>query len=161
MSRQYQLDAEHYHGTDSPTYQGDTDGGYKDGQRMVKVLYKEPHHNPTAPAGMQGQGDLEGKWVFNEEPGKAEGLLDSGIELVMDSRLEPNASLGLHKHGRTEEIYYLLEGSLMIRLYNEQEKQYKLEPGDAHCIKPGQSHFVQAGAQGARFMVIAAKVQGE
>lgn len=159
MQHQYELDAEYYHGSDSPTYLGETDGSYKVGCQMATVRYHAAHYNPQAPSGLHGDGLLVGKWLFNEEQGKAEGLLQSGIELMMDSRLEPMASLGLHHHHTTEEIYYLLEGSLLIRLFNDDEHQIHLKPGDAHRICPGESHFVQAGETGARFIVVAAKVE--
>lgn len=154
------LTPEQYHHGDSPTYSGETDGAYKHHANMVEVKYEPSHFNADAPTGRQGQGVTLGKWVFNEEPGKAEGLLRSGIELLMDTRLEPNASIGEHRHTRTEEIYYLLEGELDIELQTDSGKQtFKMTPGDAHRIKPGQSHFIQAGETGARLIVVAARVE--
>jgi quercetin dioxygenase-like cupin family protein len=147
-----------FHGGDAPLYEGQ---GYsfKQAQHMATVVYQPAHLNPQAPAGMAGQGRLDGTWIYSEEPDKAEGILASGIELVMDSSLEANGSIGLHQHTHTEELYYLLSGELSITVIEgEQQQTQQLKVGDSHCIHPGQSHFVQAGSAGARFIVVAAKV---
>jgi quercetin dioxygenase-like cupin family protein len=150
---------EQYHNTDMPTYAEPTNGAYKQSDKMVEVVYEPSHFNAGAPEGKQGAGVTIGKWVFNEEPGKAEGILGSSLELFMDTTLEPNASIGEHRHSRTEEIYYLLEGSLEVELQTESGvQQFLMQPGDAHLIKPGQSHFIQAGGKGARLIVVAAGV---
>ncbi|GGA65115.1 hypothetical protein GCM10011369_03160 [Neiella marina] len=158
MAKRRVLSAEQYHQTDAPTYAGTTDGSFKQSANMATVRYQPAHHNPQAPLAQQGQGETLGTWVFNEEKGKAEGLLASSIELMMDSKLAPHATIGLHQHQQTEEIYYLLEGQLNIELHRADEQlQLQLNPGDAHLIRPGESHFVQAGPDGARIIVIAAR----
>ncbi|MPW30708.1 cupin domain-containing protein [Agarivorans sp. B2Z047] len=153
-----QFNDQEFHGGDAPLYEGQ---GYsfKQAQHMATVVYQPAHLNPSAPAGMQGKGRLDGTWIYSEEPDKAEGILASGIELVMDSSLEANGSIGLHQHTHTEELYYLLSGELVITVVEGEEQQTQtLKVGDSHCIHPGQSHFVQAGSTGARFIVVAAKV---
>lgn len=152
-------DADAYHNTDAPTYDDVTDGSLKHNDSMAVVRYEPSHYNPQAPEGKTGSGVTMGRWVFNEEPGKAEGLLQSNIELFMDSSLEPHASIGYHRHTETEEIYYLLSGTLSIELTDENSTRLlELKVGGAHLIKPGQSHYVQAGEEGARFIVVAARV---
>ncbi|UPW17830.1 cupin domain-containing protein [Agarivorans sp. TSD2052] len=146
-----------FHDGDAPAYQGDGQS-FKQAKNMASVVYQPAHLNPEAPNDMQGEGRLDGTWIYSEEPDKAEGILHSGIELVMDSSLEANASIGLHQHINTEEVYYLLSGELHITLVDGKEQQTeRLQVGDSHCIHPGQSHFVKAGAKGARFIVVAAK----
>ncbi|MBD1388096.1 cupin domain-containing protein [Neiella sp. HB171785] len=159
MTKPPVLSAEQYHQTDAPTYAGQTDGSHKQSALMARVRYQPAHHNPDAPAAQQGQGETLGTWIFNEEANKAEGLLASNIQLMMDSTLAPHATIGLHQHQDTEEIYYLLEGQLSIELHRagEPAKTLQLHPGDAHLIRPSESHFVQAGADGARIIVVAAK----
>ncbi|MDO6763825.1 cupin domain-containing protein [Agarivorans sp. 1_MG-2023] len=147
-----------FHGGDDPLYLGNGHS-FKQAEHMATVVYQPAHLNHNAPQGMQGKGRLDGTWIYSEEPDKAEGILDSGIELVMDSSLEANASIGLHQHTHTEELYYLLSGELQITVVDgEQQQTQHLKAGDSHCIHPGQSHFVQAGEDGARFIVVAAKV---
>ena len=155
------IEGDQFHYTDCPVYCGQDGQSFKFSDSMAHVRYAPAHPNPNAPAGEQGSGELVAKWIYCEEPQKSEGILGSSIELMMDSQLAPNACLGLHAHVRTEEIYYLLEGDAVVKLYSGKEKiARKLIPGDAHLIKPGQNHTVQAGPNGARFIVVAARVNG-
>ncbi|WP_019614938.1 ion transporter [Psychromonas ossibalaenae] len=133
---------------------------FKIKEGIANVLYQPAHKNTLAPSGQQGSGKLTGKWLYNEQPDKQEKLLQSSMELFMDSSLESNASVGLHAHLDTEEIYYLLEGQLFIELVGNkgQISRQTINPGDTHLILAGESHFIQAGEQGARFIVVAAKV---
>ncbi len=152
------LTEKQYHEDGAPTYRGQTDGAYKASDKMAVVSYVPAHYEPENPAGMEGRGETLGKWVFNEETGQEEGILTSGIELFMDTKLAPNASVGMHRHATTEEIYYLLEGNLNIKLFAEGDCiEISLFPGDAHLIRPNQSHYIEAGEQGARIIVVAAK----
>ncbi len=157
------LTEEEFHGSNIPVYtpQGDENSArFKIKEGIANVLYTPAHENFDAPKGQQGSGKLIGKWLYNEQPDKQERLLKSGIELFMDSSLDPDASVGLHAHLDTEELYYLLEGQLTIDLVDKNGDviQQILNPGDTHLILPGESHFVQAGEQGARFIAVAAKV---
>ncbi|WP_354622737.1 cupin domain-containing protein [Psychromonas sp. MME2] len=152
-----------FHHGDTPVYSessATTSQAFKVKEGIANVLYSPAHSNPLAPAGLQGAGDLVGKWLYNEQPDKQENLLKSSIELFMDSSLAPNASVGLHEHIDTEEIYYLLEGQLFIQLIDKQgvTVEQTIYPGDTHLIQPGEHHFVQAGENGARFIVVSAKV---
>ena len=157
------LTEEEFHDGDIPVYipQGDEKSTrFKVKEGIANVLYDPAHKNSEAPQGQEGKGKLIGKWLYNEQPDKQEKLLKSSVELFMDSTLEAHASVGLHPHIDTEEIYYLLEGELLIDLIDKegQISRQLIKPGDTHLIQPGESHFVQAGKQGARFMVVAAKV---
>lgn len=157
------LTEEEFHCGDIPVYipQGkEKCSQFKMKEGIANVLYEPAHENVAAPKGQEGSGKLIGKWMYNEQPDKQECLLKSSVELFMDSSLEPHASVGLHTHLDTEEIYYLLEGQLTIELIdkNGEGTTQIINPGDTHLIQPGESHFVEAGAQGARFIVVAAKV---
>lgn len=157
------LTEQEFHDGDTPVYieQGDENSSrFKMRKGIANVLYTPAHENIDAPQGQEGNGKLIGKWLYNEQPDKQEKLLQSSVELFMDSSLEANASVGLHTHLDTEEIYYLLEGQLSIELIdkNGEISRQIIKPGDTHLIQPGESHFVQAGEQGARFIVVAAKV---
>jgi mannose-6-phosphate isomerase-like protein (cupin superfamily) len=152
------LTSEEYHHGNEPTYDGENGISFKKSEHIAEVAYTPSHWNPDAKEGLTGEGKTTGRWLYNEEPGKSEGILESDIELIMDSQLEPNASIGLHKHIDTEEIYYLLTGTLTITLIQDQhETTLTLHSGDTYRVAPGESHFIKAGDGGARFMVIAAR----
>jgi quercetin dioxygenase-like cupin family protein len=154
-------DATAFHGEGRPVYDGELGWAvYKRADAMATVAYEASHANPDEAGDRRGHGRNIATWVFSEEASNAEGLMRSGIELVMDSRLAPGASVGLHVHDRTEEVYYLLEGELTITTVgaDSREATATLRPGDAHLIRVGQAHFVVAGPSGARFMAIAARV---
>jgi len=160
--KEYLLDEAEYHQTDAPTYRQPNNGAFKKGQYIANVRYEPSHFNPYTKEEWRGAGVIRGKWIFNEEPAKAEGLLSSNIELMMDTTVEPNASIGLHQHDKTEELYYVLSGSIEVTLLRDECEDVEiLSAGDAHRIAPGQSHFIKAGAQGARIIVVAAKVTPE
>jgi len=152
-----------FHGGDTPVYvapEKQKNSRFKKAAGIANVVYQPAHKNSDTKKGQQGEGELLGKWLYNEQPDKQEKLLKSTIELFMDSSLAPNASVGLHPHSDTEEIYYLLEGKLEIELIGKDGITIKqtITPGDTHLIQPGESHFIQAGNKGARFIVVAAKV---
>ncbi|GLS90720.1 hypothetical protein GCM10007916_17870 [Psychromonas marina] len=152
-----------FHESDAPVYEPQSDKEnlyFKQSVGIANVIYQAAHENNHVHIDQKGQGELLGKWLYNEQQDKKEKRLKSTIELFMDSSLAPNASIGLHKHSDTEEIYYLLEGQLHIELIDKKGTifQQVITAGDTHLIQPGESHFVKAGAQGARFIVVAAKV---
>jgi quercetin dioxygenase-like cupin family protein len=120
------------------------------------------HASPHAPPGQRGEGVVEGTWLACEEPGREEGWLVSGIDLVMDSRLAAGAVIGRHTHGDTEELYLVLEGALTV-IANDggpgsADQERLLRAGDLHRIGPGGSHSAAAGPEGARILVVKARV---
>ena len=128
---------------------------------MATVVYDPAHENPAeATPERRGSGRDVATWVFSEEEGSAEGLLRGGMELFIDARLDPHASIGLHRHTRTEEVYYMLEGTLAMTTVaaDGREATVTLHPGDAHLVRPGQAHFGTAGPGGARFITVAARI---
>lgn len=141
-----ELTPEQFHDGPANAYEGD--GRYfKSAPGMARVRYRSTHG---------GHGELVGTWIACEEPEKSEGILESGLEVLMDSRLAPGASIGCHRHDRTEEIYYVLEGGLTVSLeVDGQSTTEPLAPGDSHRVPIGGSHWATAGAAGARFIVIA------
>ena len=154
-------DANSFHGQSTPIYQGNPGWAlFKSAAQMAHVVYEPAHPNPGCSGGGAGQGRTCCRWVFSEEEGTREGLFSSGIQLFMDTRLDPGASVGLHRHDTTEEIYYLLEGSLEVVTSDDQERSCSvlLRSGDAHAVRCGQSHYAQAGELGARFITVAAAV---
>lgn len=124
---------------------------------MARVVYEPAHENQQYQDERRGSGKDFATWIFSEEPGTEENLFESGFELMIDARLEANASLGLHSHHRTEEIYYILEGRIRMTTVSAQgeESHAELTAGDAHMVKIGQSHYGTAGPEGVRFLAVA------
>ena len=129
----------------------------KQHEHMAKVVYDPAHENTAFNDERRGRGKDYATWIFSEEEGLKEGLFTTGFELMIDAGLEPGASIGLHTHFQTEEIYYILEGSLRMTTVNErgEEERCDLGPGDAHMVRLGQSHYGTAGPEGARFLAVA------
>src|SRR5262245_30684326 len=58
---------------------------------------------------------------------------------LAEARLRPGASTAPHYHPRTEEIYYILEGSGRMQIGEEHRD---VGPGDAIAIPPGDIHTI-------------------
>jgi mannose-6-phosphate isomerase-like protein (cupin superfamily) len=124
---------------------------------MARVLYEPAHENRAYNDERKGKGKDFATWIFSEEEGLKENLFATSFELMIDARLDPNASVGLHTHFHTEEIYYILEGSIRMTTVNPHgdERSEELSEGDAHMVRIGQSHYGTAGSEGVRFIVVA------
>lgn len=123
---------------------------------LSRVAYAPAHPNPAAVGPAAGDGIADTIWVASEQPGTAEGVLPDGFSAMFDTRLVPGASIGWHEHPDTAEIYYLLEGSLDVHCGAslDSTQTVRLTPGDLHRLLPGHGHWSQAGAQGARIIVV-------
>jgi mannose-6-phosphate isomerase-like protein (cupin superfamily) len=60
-------------------------------------------------------------------------------QTLAEARLPPGASTARHRHLKTEEIYYILEGSGSMQLG---EDSRPVGPGDAIAIPPGNMHQI-------------------
>jgi quercetin dioxygenase-like cupin family protein len=129
---------------------------------MAKVLYEAPHLNEEERGIKRGAGNDWATWVFSEEAGTEERIFRSGLELMIDARLEAGAAIGLHTHSSTEEVYYLIEGTLEMTTVGPggEEHTETLAAGDAHFVRIGQGHYGRAGREGARFIAVAARLSG-
>jgi len=69
---------------------------------------------------------------------------------LAEARVEPGKSTQEHFHRRTEEIYYITQGSAQIRIGNEISQ---VRVGDAIAIPPGQKHKIwNSGAETLRLL---------
>jgi len=125
-------------------------------EHMARVVYTPAHENPAFDDARRGRGRDFATWIFSEEQGTREGLFASGLELLIDARLEPHAAVGLHEHRDTEEIYYIIDGSIEMTTVAADGREHAetLRPGDAHLVRRGQSHYGVAGPHGVRFLTI-------
>jgi mannose-6-phosphate isomerase-like protein (cupin superfamily) len=69
---------------------------------------------------------------------------------LAEARVAPGATTTGHRHLRTEEIYYILEGQGRMRIGDEVAL---VGPGDAIAIPPGQLHQItNVGISTLRFL---------
>lgn len=59
---------------------------------------------------------------------------------LAEATVVAGAETRLHRHHKTEEIYYIVQGEGMMRLG---EDSFKVEKGDSVCIAPGTAHNIR------------------
>ena len=73
------------------------------------------------------------------------------VEVVLGI-IDPGGQAEPHFHSGIEQVLYLLEGRVAVKMQGEEEK---MEPGDAVYFPPGEKHQVDVlGDQPARLLVI-------
>lgn len=129
---------------------------------LPHVCYSPAHPNPAQHGHLAGRGNNRCIWIANEQGALAEGTSQGALDGLIDSYLEPDASIGWHCHLHSEEYYYLLSGTLTITVQqlDGQMSSITLSPGDRHWIGPGMSHSALAGCEGARFIAVMLKCPG-
>lgn len=160
MRKEDYIPGDRFHQEVKQTYSGEL--GWAVNKRsadMAKVLYEAPHLNEAEEGIKRGRGKDYATWVLSEEPGIEEGVFQTKMELMIDATMEPDACVGLHWHQHTEEVYYILEGSVTMTTVSPQgdEHTQTLEVGDAHVVKLGQGHYGVAGPSGVRFIAVAVR----
>ena len=60
-------------------------------------------------------------------------------QTLAEARLQPGGSTTPHRHELTEEIYYILSSTGLIRVADETQE---VGPGDAIAIPPGTRHQI-------------------
>ncbi len=135
---------------------------FKSSPDMARVVYRNAHENTAFPETdpRHGQGLNFCKWITSEQPGTQEHFSFNGnLNGILESFLEPGASVGWHRHDDTEEYYYILEGSLYAECQDAGGAVFSrsLKAGDLHRVSRGMSHYARAGEGGARFLAIIVK----
>ena len=59
---------------------------------------------------------------------------------LAEAKLAPGMRTALHRHGATEEIYYVTQGRGCMTLG---AATFEVKPGDAVCIPPGTAHCIE------------------
>jgi quercetin dioxygenase-like cupin family protein len=151
-------DGEQFHRDALPVHTGDPATAHllKRGVDMAHVAYRPSHPNPGEHGPRAGRGTSRCVWVWSEQGAQAEGTSESCLDGMIDTWLDPGASIGWHLHDHTEEIYYLLTGSLTVTVQDLSRRVHVLHlgPGDSHRIGVGMWHGSEAGAEGARFVCV-------
>ncbi len=155
-------DGEEFHRDAVPVYDLNdaTRRLYKRADHMAHVRYRPAHPHPCYADSRAGEGTAHCVWIASEQGAQAEGISRGGLDAILDTWLEPTASIGWHRHDTTEEVYYLLAGSLDVWTEDDHGAQHRwtLQRGDSARVGPGMSHSAQAGDEGARFVVVILKV---
>ncbi len=109
-------DGESFHARRLPVYTGGPDSAplHKLPQHMAEVAYSPSHPDAGFEDWRGGVGTACCIWVAGEQGDQAEGVSDVGLDLLIDTWLDPGASVGWHRHDRTEEVYYVLAGDLEV-----------------------------------------------
>ena len=72
------------------------------------------------------------------------------LQSLAEARLSPGRSTTPHRHRRSEEIYFVLEGEGLMKVEQEQQR---VVTGDAIAILPGQWHQIRnTGSGQLRFL---------
>lgn len=73
---------------------------------------------------------------------------------LAEAVIAPGQSTLSHYHRSTEELYYVIEGTGLLRI---NARQIEIKPGDAHLIRPGDEHCVTCmGDEPLRILCICA-----
>jgi mannose-6-phosphate isomerase-like protein (cupin superfamily) len=151
-------DGAQFHRDAVPVHAGDPEAAplFKRGVDMAHVAYRPSHPNPGEEGARAGQGASRCVWVWSEQGAQAERISESCLNGMIDTWLDPAASIGWHLHDRTEEIYYLLAGNLTVTVQDRSRHVHvaHLGPGDSHRVGVGMWHGSLAGAEGARFLCV-------
>ena len=71
-------------------------------------------------------------------------------QTLAEARLPPSGGTTPHRHQKTEEIYYILEGNGLMKIGEETRP---VGPGDAIAIPPGEWHTItNTGLQLLKFL---------
>lgn len=95
-----------------------------------------------------GRGIIEITHMINGNESK-------NIRFMHDDILEPKAEIGEHKHTKSEELYFIIEGNGTLILDGE---SYQVKSGDISLCKKGHSHGLKNGEEKTlRLLVIGLK----
>jgi mannose-6-phosphate isomerase-like protein (cupin superfamily) len=75
--------------------------------------------------------------------------LHTSVQSLAEASLGPGQSTLRHYHGRSEEIYLILDGEGELEVGGECRR---VAPGDAILIPPGSWHELAAGDSGVRLL---------
>ena len=83
---------------------------------------------------------------------KAEGVRPGGGPTILEFHPAPGFSTGDHVHGTIEEIFYVVEGEVRVRVG---DRTVIGRPGDFVIVPPGVAHgFGNAGDQPAKMLLV-------
>lgn len=85
----------------------------------------------TAENSHDGVGSIEIQKIFRRKD--FSGAWDFALRVVMP----PNTSMGIHEHGKDEEMYIILKGEGLMTI---EDKEHRISEGDMILNRPGGRH---------------------
>jgi mannose-6-phosphate isomerase-like protein (cupin superfamily) len=76
---------------------------------------------------------------------------DTPLKFINYAELEPEASIGVHRHGENEEVYVVLAGSGVMTVNGERRA---VKTGDVILNKPGWEHGLENTAAGPLALLV-------
>jgi mannose-6-phosphate isomerase-like protein (cupin superfamily) len=75
---------------------------------------------------------------------------------MFDTWLDGGVAIGWHRHDDTDELYYVLSGTLTVACGPDigSADVVELRGGDVHRLRAGNGHAALAGPDGARIVVV-------
>lgn len=120
---------------------------FKRAAHIKRVRYKPANAAPEFPSLWQGHGETVVRWLFSEEAGAAEALLENAtFVLLHDTTIAPGAATGMHAHTDMHELLYVLAGNGQLHHRPSSGSPVLarvLRPGDAALIRAGEYHRVE------------------
>ncbi|MEA3309841.1 MAG: cupin domain-containing protein [Chloroflexota bacterium] len=118
---------------------------YKRAAHIKQVRYQPAPSAPEMPEPFQGHGASVVRWLFSEQPGTAEGLLDDAkFSYLHASTLEPGAAEGMQAHVESR-LLYVIAGSGELQHRSTTGSPILVRPlrtGDAALVHAGEYHRV-------------------
>jgi len=68
------------------------------------------------------------------------GIHENTNQSLAEATVPPGVVTLLHKHGMTEELYFIISGTGLMTLEDE---QFDVVKGDTICISPGTAHKIE------------------
>lgn len=139
---------------------------YKRAANSKRVRYAPADPAPDMPPAWQGQGAAIVRWLFSEQPGTEEHLLEGAtLEFLHDATLEPEAATGMQAHPKTLELFYVLSGDGELRHRPTPGSPVivrALRPGDAALVRNGEYHSVanRSAEADLRLIVVGLRQRG-
>jgi mannose-6-phosphate isomerase-like protein (cupin superfamily) len=119
---------------------------YKRAANIKRVRYEPANPAPEMPEPWPGKGPAVVRWLFSEDPGTEERLLERAtFAFLHDLSLPPGSSTGQQPRSGLDQILYVVQGQGM--LYHRPADgspvlARPLRPGDAALIRSGEYHSV-------------------
>jgi mannose-6-phosphate isomerase-like protein (cupin superfamily) len=138
---------------------------YKRAAVIKRVRYEPAAPAPEMPIPFQGNGAAVVRWLFSEQPGTEERLLEGrSFAFLHDLTLEPGAATGMQAQEAQDTLLYILEGEGRLHHCPSPGSPVitrVLRPGDAVLIRAGEQHRVANRSEEAllRLIVIGLTVQ--
>jgi len=131
---------------------------YKRAANIKRVRYEPADPAPTQPQPWQGHGATVVHWLFSEQPGTEEHLLEGkAIAFLHDTTLLPDAATGMQAHDTMDKLFYVLEGEGTLHHRPTEGSPViarPLRPGDAALVHAGEYHRVANDSEAALRMIV-------